>query len=181
MRRLSVLAMLLTALGPMPAMAAQAARPCVTDREAEALAAVAMPEIIRGLGQTCATRLPATALIRRPNGPFLAKYQAAADAAWPSAKGALAKVLDDSVVPMLDSELARPLLTSLLVPQLIGQVDPVTCPAIDKLATLLQPLPARSTAGVIVVGLKLLQRERDRGNPALRDAPSLMLCPIERP
>src|SRR3546814_17342951 len=70
--------------------AAAAATPCVTTAEAESIALVAMPEIIRQTGQACAAVLPATALIRQTSGPSLAQYDSAANRAWPPAQAALA-------------------------------------------------------------------------------------------
>src|SRR3546814_15870836 len=88
--------------------AAAAATPCVTTAEAESIALVAMPEIIRQTGQACAAVLPATALIRQTSGPFLAQYDSAENRAWPQAQAALAKVAGPDMAPLLQSEFTRP-------------------------------------------------------------------------
>src|SRR3546814_3466390 len=57
------------------------------------------------------------------------------------------------MVPLLQSEFTRPLLVSLLAPALVGQIQTSDCGAIDHMITLLQPLPPRNTAGLVVSAL----------------------------
>lgn len=151
---------------------------CVTPAEAEGLALVAMPDIIRETGRVCATALPATSLVRRGDSTFLARYQAEADRAWPSVKATIAKVTDPSVSLLLDSDFARPMLSSLLVPQLVGRIAVSDCGTIDRLVTLLAPLPPRNTAGIVVTTLAYLKAEKAKGrNVAVPDLP---LCSTGR-
>ena len=163
----------------LPAAAAAAQRPCVTDAEAQAFASVAMPEIVRETGRVCAARLPAASLVRRQTGAFLAKYDTEADRAWPVARGAIVKLSDPTISLLLQSDYARPLITSLLVPQLVGRIAVADCPVIDRLITLLEPLPARNTAGIVVVTLRYLKAEKAKGRQV--DVPDLPLCPEVSP
>ena len=71
---------------------------------------------------------------------------------------------------------ARPVLTALLVPLLVGRIAPADCPTIDRFATLVEPLPARSTAGLVVTTLQFLKREKARGNGAVAALPDLPVC-----
>ena len=151
---------------------------CVTDAEAQAFASVAIPEIIRETGRVCATALPATSLVRRQNGAFLAKYEAEANRAWPTARAAIVKLSDPAMELLVQSDYARPLITSLLVPQLVGRIATGDCPTIDRLTTLLEPLPARNTAGIVVATLRYLKAEKAKGRPV--DVPDLPLCPEGR-
>lgn len=154
------------------------AQVCVTPAEAEGLALVAMPDIIRETGRVCAAALPANSLVRRDNSAFLAKYQAEADRAWPSVKATIAKVTDPTVSLLLDSDFARPMLSSLLVPQLVGRIAVSDCGTIDRLVTLLEPLPPRNTAGIVVTTLAYLKAEKAKGrNVAVPDLP---LCTTRR-
>ena len=149
--------------------------PCLTGAEAQAAALVALPEIIRETGVVCASRLSATALVRRSDGPFLAKYQAEADRAWPTVRAAITKLSDPAAGLLLQSDYARPVLVSLLVPQLVGRIAPADCGTLDHLVTLLAPLPPRNTAGIIVTTLAWLKAAKAKGQPV--DAPDLPLCP----
>lgn len=159
---------------------ALAQTPCLTTQEAEAVTLVALPDIIRETGRVC-TALPATSLVRRTSGPFIARYTAEADRAWPVARDAIAKLSDPRVsMLLLQSELARPLITSLIAPMVVGRVQPSDCGTIDRMATLLEPLPARNTAGIIVAGLQHLKAEKARGTASVRDVPDLPVCPAAR-
>lgn len=148
---------------------------CLTTSEAEAVTLVALPEIIRETGKVCSARLPQTATVRQANGPLLTRYQAEADRAWPAARGALAKLSDPNAAMLLQSDFARPVLVTLLVPQLVGRIDPADCGTLDHLVTLLAPLPPRNTAGVVVTTLAWLKAERAKGKAAA--VPDLPLCP----
>jgi len=164
----------------MIASPAAAQRACLTAGEAESIALVALPEIVRETGRVCAASLPATSLVRRTSGPFLAKYQAQADRAWPAARRAITKLSDPGVELLLQSEYARPLLVTLLVPQLVGRIAPADCPTIDRLTKLLEPLPPRNTAGVVVATLQFLKAEKAKGRASVADVPDLPICAAPR-
>lgn len=166
--------MKLAVLLALAAAAPQPARPCLTDPEAQAMVLVAMPDIIRETGRLCAARLPATSPIRRADGIFIARYQAAADQAWPGARGAIVKLSDPTVDILLESDYARPLLTSIIVPLIVGRIAVRDCGTIDRLVTNLAPLPPRNTAGIVVSTLQYLKREKASGKAA--DVPDLPLC-----
>jgi len=160
---------------------ASAATPCATPIEATAVTAVAMPEIIRQVGQICASRLPASALLRLPEGAFIAKYQAEADRAWPAARAALARIGGPTVAPLLQSDFTRPVLTSLLAPALIGTVDPGDCIKIEHIAEQMQPLPPRNTAELIVSTLQLVrEKQAEFGTTADKQTLDIPICRDDR-
>ena len=147
---------------------------CVTGVEAEAMAQVALPEIIRQTGTVCAARLPATSVVRRTSGAFIAKYDAAADAAWPQARSAIGKLADPLVTPLLASAYARPMITSIVTPLIVGRIAVQDCGTIDRLMTQLAPLPAKNTASIVVTTLQYLKAEKARGKNV--QVPDLPLC-----
>ncbi len=157
---------------------ATAQRLCLSDDEAQTLALVALPEIIRETGRVCADRLPTASLIRREGGPVIAKYQAAADRAWPAARAAIVKLSDPAVDLLLQSDYARPVLTSLIAPQIVGRIELTDCTTIDRLVTDLEPLPARNTADAIVTVLRYFKESKARGGKVA--VPELPLCPSPR-
>ncbi|PZQ62902.1 MAG: hypothetical protein DI544_01535 [Sphingomonas taxi] len=170
MRALAALAATVALLAA-PAAGAQAR--CLTASDAESIALVAMPEIIRDAGRVCAA-LPASSLLRRTSGAFLDKYDREADRAWPAARTAIAKLSDPAVELLLLSEYARPMLTSIFAPQITGRIQPGDCTTLDRLVTLLEPLPARNTAGIVVATLQYLKAEKDKGKRS--DIPNLPVC-----
>jgi len=151
-----------------------AAQACVTTPEAEALALVVLPEVIRHAGTVCAPRLPATSLVRRTESPLLARYDAAAETAWPTARGAIVKLSDPAMDALLQSSYARPLLVTLVAPMVVGRIALEDCGMIDRLVTQLEPLPPRNTAGVLVTALHYLRAEQAKGKPIA--IPELPLC-----
>jgi hypothetical protein len=78
---------------------------------------------------------------------------------------------------LLDSDFARPLLTTLLVPQIVGRIALRDCATIDRLVALLDPLPPRNTAGIVVETLRYLKSQKTRGGAI--SVASLPLCPVE--
>lgn len=153
---------------------AEAQTRCITTAEAEAMTLVALPDIIQQTGIVCASRLPATALLRRTDGDFLSKYQQAADRAWPNARAAIVKLSDPMIDSLLQSEFARPLLTAALAPVLVGRINPADCGTIDRFVTQLAPLPPANTAGVIVTTLRYFKAEKAKGKAI--NVPDLPLC-----
>lgn len=150
------------------------ARACLTSEDAEAVVLVGLPDIIHEAGVICSARLPDTSILRQTSGPFLAKYQAAADQAWPSARAAIVKVTDPAAGLLLDSSYARPLLTSLLIPLVVGRLNPQDCGTLDRLVTGLAPLPPRNTASLVVTALSYAKDEKARGKNVA--VPNLPLC-----
>jgi len=154
---------------------AQAQTRCITTPEAEARTLVALPDIVQQTGIVCATRLPPSSLLRRTDSDFLAKYQDAANRAWPNARAAIVKLSDPMIDSLLQSEFARPLLTAALAPLLVGRINPADCGTIDRFVTQLAPLPPQNTAGVIVTTLRYFKAEKAKGKAIA--VPDLPLCP----
>ena len=149
------------------ALASPSPPPCLTQGEAETVALVAMPEIIRQTGAACAGVLPASSVVRQPQSALLQRYDAEADRAWPGARAAIVKLSDPQAEALLGSQFARPLLTTLIAPLIVGHVQSKDCGTIDRLVTLLEPLPPRNAAGVVVTTLRYLQARGDRNVAAL--------------
>lgn len=75
---------------------------------------------------------------------------------------------------LLQSDFARPVLVSLIVPQIVGRIGQEDCGTIDRLVTQLEPLPPRNAAGVVVTALSYLRAQRAKGQRV--DVPDLPLC-----
>lgn len=171
--RFAALALLPAALAS--STAAQAAGPCLTMPEAQAVTLVALPAIIRSAGIACAA-LPPNAVIRQDSGPFIDRYTAAADHAWPAAQAALIRLGSPAIAPLVQSQAARPLLAGLLAPLIVGEINPVSCPAIDHMAGLLAPLPPENVAGLIVSGVMLARDAKERHGEHDKTLSQLPLC-----
>lgn len=172
MRALPVLAAAALIASPV-----QAQRRCVTIAEAESLTLVALPEIIRQTGRVCTARLPAASLVRQSTGPFIGKFDDAAESAWPRARAALGKLAIGLADGLLQSDFARPVVVSLIAPQIVGRIAVEDCGVIDRLVSQLAPLPPRNVASVVVTSLGYLKAQRAKGRQT--EVPDLPLCSAE--
>jgi hypothetical protein len=133
---------------------------CVAPREAEAIATLVAPDLIRLTATMCAPSLPAGAYLRRPADQLAAKYAVNGDGAWPAARAALRKLLTPEAAQLVEGDFARPLVGSLLAPLIAKDLKPADCASIDKLLSLVDPLPTRNTVSLIVTVAQLAQRKQ---------------------
>lgn len=163
MSRIALVPALLLTLGVAPAAVAQTAT-CVPQREAEALVLNLGPTLVDATVTTCIPALPASAYLRRSGPALSAKFASHSESSWPLAREALRKIVGPSGAPMLDSEIARSVLPAMVAPLLTQEIKAKDCPTIDRLLGLLDPLPARNTAALLVTVMQLAQAEQ-RGRP----------------
>lgn len=165
---------LIAALLACTAASAQAALPCIPAPEAAAVVSALAPDALRAVGTACATSLPPTALVRQTDGPLLDGYQAEADRAWPLAVGAIGRLLGPDAAQFTQSTMLRPMVATLLIPLIVAKVKPKDCAAVDRIVTLLAPLPPRNAAQLAVTLLQLSRAAK----PNARDP--LTICPAGR-
>lgn len=165
------------ALGGAGAADAQApVRVCVTAPEAESLVLAVAPDLIRQTGVACATALPPTALVRQAEGRLIAKYQSEADAAWSRATVALGKLVGPESQGLVQSGFARAMLGSLIGPTITGKISPGDCPAIERIVTLLEPLPPKNTAALLVTMIQLNDADKSKAGAKTSGLP---ICPAK--
>lgn len=157
---------------------AAAAEPCITSAEVESVALVLLPDIVRGLGKSCAAHLPADAFLGHADAGMLARYDAEIDAAWPHARDALLKMSGasdkDAAAAMSDIKVARPLLTAFVVPSLTAGIKPEECGTVSHMIEMLEPLPARNVAGIFAAILRLAEADKKEDG----GSDSLPICPL---
>lgn len=177
MRRFAIpamLAMLLATGSASAQMTLSVTLPCVSRGDAEALITSVLPDLIDDVGHICETALPPGALLRQTSGAFIAKYRAEADIAWPRAQAGLHRLVGDSA-DLLSGSLGRPLLGTLLAPIVTRNVLPSDCGSLERIANLIQPLPAANAAPLFVQVLQLTDaKRRDRTSK-----PVLTICPTD--
>lgn len=173
-RRIGVTAAMALWAG-LGATGAQAAESCVTPVEASGLMLVLAPDAIKAAGTVCAQALPPTALLRQTSGPFIDKYQAEANAAWPTAKSAISKIAGDRD-GAIDPEMLRPMLAIMVAPMISKGIKPADCGAIDHIMTLLAPLPPRNAAELVVTIVQMKGDKDKKGGKSAFD-----ICPVARP
>jgi len=152
---------LASALLALPQVALAAEPPCLTTGEVTALSTYALPSAISSATRTCAVSLPADAWLSRNGQDLAARYSVGRMRAWPAAKAAFLRMSsatnpdaaqifsvmpDESLVPVADAALAG---------IVAAKLKPSACPTVDRVLSLLAPLPAENTAELIamMVGL----------------------------
>jgi hypothetical protein len=154
------------------ASAQQAARPCITEAEGEALFQVMLPDVIREMGRVCAA-LPPRSFLRQPSAAFMARINAGITPAMPAAQGGIRKLLGPQGGAFAESQFAIPMVRAIFVPLAAQEIKPADCPGLDKIVTNLAPLPPRNLAAVFVALAQLSQNDEKRG-------PRLPICPMAR-
>lgn len=151
-----------TLIVPQIAMAAEP--PCLTSREATAVAAYAMPSVIFGMVQRCAPVLGKDSWMARSGNDLAGRYAERKLAVWPEAKAAILKVAGGSGDPMMDmvkampDESLRPFADSLVVAGITEKLPTNRCAPINRFLSLISPLPPESTAELVALTLGVLSR-----------------------
>lgn len=166
-------ALWLAALALPAAATAQtrAAAPCLSVAEGEAVLLFLAPDLLAQATRTCTPVLPAGAYLRRTS-PLTQTYATASAQAWPAARTAIAKIAGPDVAPLLDSSFARPAVSSLIAPLVAQEIRAADCPRLDRILSLVAPLPPQNVAGIAVA---FLQLANDRDRQAGRRSP-LPIC-----
>ena len=159
-------------LGASATTVQAATLPCVAAAEAETLVSALLPDAMRGAGVACASVLPSSALIRRPDGPLLQGYQMEADRAWPLATAAIARLIGPEGAPLAESTMMRPMLAAMIVPAIVAKMKPKDCRAAERIVSLMAPLPPRNTAALAVTILQIVQEDPKRATGPIRICPS---------
>ncbi|MFC3580717.1 hypothetical protein [Sphingomonas hylomeconis] len=154
----------------LAATTAQAATPCLTQPEAEGLVITLLPDMLDAVGQGCAASLPPEATLRAGLQPLVARYRADGPAVLPQTKTAFAKLIGQGVEGV-DPDLMRPVITAMIAPMLAKEIKPADCPKVERMVTLIGPLPARNVAGIAVLLFTL-------GSDAKPGRSPFTICPL---
>lgn len=163
MRTIALVAAALLLATPQIAAAADAP-PCLTPKEATAVAAYAMPGAITGTVQRCTPTLGKQSWLAL-NGDALSKRYADRKAAvWPDAKAALIKMASTSQDSMVETLKGLPdqtiqqIADPMIIAAVADKVQPNRCQVIDRFLSLIAPLPPESTAELVALTLGLVSQ-----------------------
>lgn len=151
-----------------------APKACLNGPDAEAVFLAVAPAAIKVAGITCSPSLPRGAFLTSPDPRFLDKLADASEQAWPQARVAAGRFAGPDLAPLLESDAMRPVLGGLIAPLIVADLKPADCPKVDRLLTLLAPLPARNIAALGVTLLQYAQQDASRRGKKFK----LPLCPI---
>jgi hypothetical protein len=174
MKAVTRIGALLAALSVPVGAAAQtrATTQCLSDREGESVLLYLAPDLLAQTNRICAPVLPTSAYLRRAGATLGQRYAAESAQAWPAARSAIGKIAGPDVAPLLDSAFAAPAVASLVAPLIAAEITASDCPRLDRILSLMAPLPPRNVAGLAVAFLQLAgDRDRKAGR-----RPALPIC-----
>jgi hypothetical protein len=148
---------------------------CTNGAEVRDLMLSFAPAAFGSVRAQCAAGLPASSPLQ-DNSAMMVRYKAAAQAAWPRGKAALLKLLPhdkkEADAQKIVDALTPEMVEALVVPQLVKTIGPGDCRDIDRLVTLLEPMPADNLGDLIawMVRYSLKKKHTDMLGP-------IRLCP----
>ena len=184
MTKLRSLMGLLAAGSLLTAQAASAAAPCVTEPEVSGMLAFAMPAMLQDISQTCRPHLSSNGYLAVKGPALIARYSARKAVAWPVAKGAFLKLsgkqnpqMAQVIGNMPDSAL-QPFVEAMAGELVGGRFKPSHCGTFERLASLLDPLPAEYTTQLLGTLIGLVQRGSSMTKGSKSAALPFDMCPV---
>ena len=123
------------------------------------------PVLLHSIRDSCIKTLPANAYLVAQGDQLIARYAARAEPAKPAAIAAFGKIAgtetEGVVTPELFDSMAGPMIASALT----AEIKPDKCPTINKVAELLDPMPAANLSALVVLVLQLATKGEDTKLP----------------
>jgi hypothetical protein len=175
--RLKRLGMAVAAWSGLAAMGAYAqnspAVQCVQGADVEVMMLAYAPGAVRALRDACVLKLPAGSYLGGAGGEALVeRYEDAGAPALAESKDALARILNGQESPFGDEDLGA--MIEMQVEGMLAKVDARTCGMIDRALVLIDPLPPKNIAGLVVLMIEL--GAADKKGPK-----GLVICPASGP
>lgn len=150
-------------LSGAPAVAQAANASCFTEREFEDVLMVLAPAALRLMGEQCSPVLRSGAVLGNPDSAFAKSVEAASREAWPGARSTILRVMksEGETLNPGDLTMTREAFSAGIAPmfgKIITKLD--SCPSVDKMLKLVEPVPLRSLAGIFVQILRIAPKER---------------------
>ena len=150
----------------LPAQAIAQAPRCIPQDQAAALVTFALPSLIEGVAERCRPGLPPTAYLVANASALADRYRPEADAAWPTARAAIARLftqfLGQKMPAEMNSDLVRTLASPLLGNLLAKQVSTDDCPVVDSAVANAAPLSGRAIGKLAILAVTIADR-KDKG------------------
>ena len=148
--------LLAAALAIAPGIAHAAEAPCLTTGEFSALIGYGMPAALGGTVDRCAKTLPADAFLRSDDAKaMIARYTAAKSTQWPRAKAAVLKMGNGSksdafgLLGAMPDPVLQTLADTFVAGLVASQLPIERCPVVNRMLSLLAPLPPETTAQAV--------------------------------
>ena len=161
-----------SALAQSASAQAVTANKCLKVAEAEALVTYLLPSAVRASRSKCAVSLPASTSLLKENSEQLAKYQAAAENAWPQAKKAVVVLAGEKLPSGIDDTLLRPITDAILSGMIGEEIKPKDCELIARIYHDLEPMPSSNVASLAVSILQAATKDDKKQDIPICKQPS---------
>lgn len=171
MNRSSALAFAALAAFVPAQVQAQAARPCLTEREVAHMTIYAVPSMVEGVRGKCANRLAKTGFVATKGKEFSARYAALQSETWPTAKVGIMKYIGAgtgtavarkgndpmAMVAALPDESVRPLVDAMIAQKIGESIAPERCTSVERgmqLASVMNPRDSGALIAFVIAMAK---------------------------
>ena len=159
----------------MPAQAAVEQATCLSSTEVLALTTFAMPSMLTGLIDHCASEVGTSGYMTTEGHNLIASYAVHKNSAWPSARKAFFRIAGtkgdtrqatDLMAAMPDAAL-QPFIEGMIGGMVGAKLKPGQCVIADKMMRLLAPLPPENTSELVGTILELAGADKKAGSGGL--------------
>lgn len=135
------------------ATSAQAAEPkqCIPAEAAESLITYVLPSALGAVRTKCSGSLPASAALLQVDSERMQRYEADSQQAWPEASTAIELMVGQDLPENLGIDAMRPFVDAMIPNMLAQEIKAKDCPTIDKVYSLLEPMPTANLASLTVM------------------------------
>jgi hypothetical protein len=135
-------------------------KPCLTPAEADAVFTALAPSMLQAVRGACEKELPGNAYLVARGDELIARYAVRAGPAKPAAAAAFGKIVGPEAKGMITPELFDAMAAPMVASMLSADIKPDTCPTINRVAELLDPLPAANLSGLVVLVVELAAKDK---------------------
>lgn len=137
----------------LSATSVQAAEPkqCIPAETAESLITYILPGALGAVRTKCSTSLPASAALLEVDSVRMQRYEADSQRAWPKASTAIGLMVGQDLPENLGTDAMRPFVDAMIPAMLAQEIQAKDCPTIDKVYSLLEPMPTANLASLTVM------------------------------
>ncbi len=151
---------------------AQVAEKCIQPEQAAALISYILPKAVEAAKSKCEPSLSIDSALMEINSERLASYQAASEAAWPKAKGAVNIIGGEKLPGDIDDTLLKPLADAIFTGMITEEIKAKDCALIDKIYADLAPMPSSNIASLTVTIIQAATKDDKDANLPICKAPA---------
>jgi len=175
-QKISTAAALIAMLNATSLQAAEA-KQCMSAEAAESLITYVIPGALGAVRSKCADSLPTTAALLQINSVQMQRYEEDSRKAWPQASVAMGLIVGEDLPENIGMDAFRPFVDAMIPTMIAQEVKASDCPTIDKVYSLLEPMPTSNLAGLTVMLVQL--GSNDDKEPGRKDPFNICKEPAE--